>query len=126
MSNWTEDDHMTPEQEREVWESEAQQRVARDAARWRISQIVYPRSMSNPLGYFAVEDDGIVRVGIQPHPVTGSPSLSACILGKGQTEGEAIDQMFLALDAIATTAALPSEIEAPRLLRFEGANNGTV
>lgn len=125
MSNWTEDDHMSPEQELAIWEEEEASRVRRDAARWRISQITYPRWMDDPFGYFTVrgEDDNgvIVRVGIQPHPVTGQTALGACILGRGDTEGEAIDQMFATLDALVDGGAvLPVEIEAARALAKAG------
>jgi hypothetical protein len=93
--------------------------ILRDAARWRISQVKYPRSMDDPFGYFSIEDDdaGVISVGIQPHPATKATSINACILGRASTEGVAIDRMFLALDGLVEGGAvLPAEIEGPRKL----------
>lgn len=93
--------------------------IQRDAARWRISQVRYPRMMDDPFGYFAVDnsDDGYFSVGIQPHPVSRGTSINGCILGKGKTEADAIDAMFLALDALVDAGhQLAPEIEGPRAL----------
>jgi hypothetical protein len=91
--------------------------IMRDAARWRISHVVYPRSMDDPFGYFVVKGEDDISVGIQPHPKTGKTSVNACILGRGATEAEAIDSMFLSLDELAEHGVtLSPEIEAARAL----------
>lgn len=112
--------------ESEADQQRAQAAILRDAARWRISHVKYPRSMDDPFGYFSIEDDdaGIISVGIQPHPVTKATSINACILGRASTEGVAIDRMFLALDGLADAGAiLPAEIEGPRKLASLSSHN---
>lgn len=99
----------------------AQASILRDAARWRISQIVYPRTMDTPRGYFCVnaDDDYSVwwRVGIQPHPITKAETVGGSVLGEGRTKGDAIDDMFVTLNRLVEEGAdLPVEIESIRLL----------
>lgn len=94
--------------------------VERDAARWRISQVVYRRLMDRPHGYFVIRprlSDEPVLVGIQPHPVTKLTAVNDCVLGSGPSVGEAIDAMFLALDALVEAGhCLSDELDGPRLL----------
>lgn len=100
-----------------------QKAVTRDAARWRISQIIYARRMDNSEGFFATcGDSGRLNedswhVGIQPHPVTNATGINHCIMGRGKTKAEAIDGMFATLTAcVEEGAALPIEIESARSL----------
>lgn len=105
--------------ERETDKLQPRATALRDAARWRISHVIYPQSMDRSLGYFCIEDesDGVFKVGIQPDPVGQSLSINSCIYGRGGTEGVAIDRMFLKLDeAVRNGALLPAEIEEPRRL----------
>jgi hypothetical protein len=57
-----------------------------------------------------VRDNGI-EVGIQPHPVIKATGVNHCIMGRGDTEGAAIDGMFTSLSAyVAEGATLPDDI----------------
>ncbi len=103
--------------ERKADEERAQAALIRDAARWRISQIVYSRTMDSSMGFFTTGGDGIVYAGIQPHPVTKATGINHCIMGSGKTKGEAIDGMFASLSAyVAEGKILPQEIQDIRLL----------
>lgn len=109
--------------ERAYDDAAEQASIKADAARWRISQVVYPRTMDDPEGYFAITDDGEWRVGIQPHPVSKDRSINACILGVGRSEADAISDMFRALtETFEQGSTLPPEIEGPRAL-FEDAQS---
>lgn len=91
--------------------------LRRDAARWRITKISRPQGPYVRGGYVLIRHDDGYRVGIQPHPVTGSWTINHCIMGDGKTEAEAIGGMFLSLDAYADEGhQLPPEIEAIRSL----------
>lgn len=91
--------------------------MLRDAIRWRISHIVYPRLMDHSYGYFHIRKEYhssyVTVVGIQPHPVTKSEYINRCIMGEGKTEGEAIDAMILVLKGYVENGhSLPPEIQS--------------
>ena len=91
--------------------------------RWRLSQLTYPRLMDASHGYFCVGNlaDGF-SVGMQPHPASGSVAVNHCILGRGKTEGTAIDRMIVSLKELeARGVRLSDDIQNVLLLEAEDA-----
>lgn len=78
MSNWTEDDHMSPEEEREVWEAEESERLLRDYNRCRELLVeAYEWIRAHPVSEGAIVLSNKLGTAVLP-PYAGSDRYAWC------------------------------------------------